>query len=1216
MRLFSEEVKITSSNSPLNILQVKDFSEVFFGVFEVQINENKYVVEKISEENGNPIVSILVEDDDVKAQYPFLLLKGKQEIYFNSESEPVEIFESKIENEEDEDLEIKEVVEESFDNSEIIEDKKQQILEEIKRVKRNAVKKSLEILEQNKLKKIQDIKNESKKKENALKEYLESARENLVDEFTIISGKIKNELISDNDYKFDEIRESIDLKIQDIADNLNESLKNNFKNSSKLIDRSVKQLVKELYESNINPKVDKELHNIAEEIVDKVSEIDKNLNNKLDKKADVSLLEGVNKEIDAIRDANIELNNSLNKGVQKALSRVGNVDKKILEISGEFEKISEKFDNKISETEQEITQYFDEKLSLVKEETLDITDEARKYFQDLIQESRNGLLSEIRKIKDEKPVEYILESKKGEPIVKDWDSIEKEWNKKIHDKFENYKTDLRKYVAVYASGGGTNATQYQNGGTMNGNLTIVGAISASQYLGITGGSATGDYLPLSGGTVDGNVTITGTISAGEYLGISIPSGEYLPLSGGTVNGNVTIVNSLTADRIYATQLEALSANITVIDIKQYELSGFNVTGNVTINGSVSASQYLGVQSGVVVSTSAPALTSVLWAAPATTQELSGQAPVINVNGGQSSVATGGNFYEIYTKVLFSKATVNAASSGTVRFELRQGHSTTGTLISAVDVNVITGTQEITLNLEIDPTVWGDLFTIQRTGTGPTLFRTTVTPSYPLLVSDPSFGVAARAVGSTFGNSFYYWFYSPKFTLIDSIIYRSFASGQWSQITPRRGAIGPQGGDGPNSVTSVTTSDGTASLSVSSLSASTIVAGTTVANPFAIVDIQSTSRGLLPPRMTSTQRNAISGATVPSGLTVFNSTDNALSVYTTVLSSWDNILTTRSASFTSDTLRNACSQTQGTGSLVFDTAPTIANGNFTYDAASAATHRTSLSLDRYYIQQAINQQSSTIVYDFDNSYMPAILGVSRTIPSGGSAQIANVGGTHWTSKVKGWLRIANPTANDAVTEVGFGDATMPYQSGTGAPTAQNNYTLVYVFCCPNLTNVDIRLGLRSGNVARIIQLFQDNVASPGSSPVFNFFTSNGTYTNTATATGAISGAPTPQVGSYTAGTGTRYAFVFDTYQRAGGTDTSVTLKIYSGNVTGDLSLAGTYVLANWNPTNTASTPYVSVRTINSTAAASSFLHLDTVILKAWNNTSNILPTEILDLLKTP
>jgi hypothetical protein len=54
------------------------------------------------------------------------------------------------------------------------------------------------------------------------------------------------------------------------------------------------------------------------------------------------------------------------------------------------------------------------------------------------------------------------------------------------------------------------------------------------------------------------------------------------------NTNTLKINSLSAERIFTTHLDALSANITVIDIKQYELSGFNVAGDVTINGSVSA----------------------------------------------------------------------------------------------------------------------------------------------------------------------------------------------------------------------------------------------------------------------------------------------------------------------------------------------------------------------------------------------------------------------------------------------------------------------------------------------------------------------------------------------------------------------------------------------------------------------------------------------------
>ena len=64
-----------------------------------------------------------------------------------------------------------------------------------------------------------------------------------------------------------------------------------------------------------------------------------------------------------------------------------------------------------------------------------------------------------------------------------------------------------------------------------------------------------------------------------------------PLSATNTNitGNLTVTGTLSA-----TLLEALSANITVIDIKQYELSGFNVQGNATVQGSVSATGNLTV----------------------------------------------------------------------------------------------------------------------------------------------------------------------------------------------------------------------------------------------------------------------------------------------------------------------------------------------------------------------------------------------------------------------------------------------------------------------------------------------------------------------------------------------------------------------------------------------------------------------------------------------
>ena len=83
MRLFSEKVNHTFTSSPFNIIQVENFEEIFFGIYEVEINKSKYPVEKISEYKGNPVVSvpILVEGEEVF--YPFVLSKGKFNIILN-----------------------------------------------------------------------------------------------------------------------------------------------------------------------------------------------------------------------------------------------------------------------------------------------------------------------------------------------------------------------------------------------------------------------------------------------------------------------------------------------------------------------------------------------------------------------------------------------------------------------------------------------------------------------------------------------------------------------------------------------------------------------------------------------------------------------------------------------------------------------------------------------------------------------------------------------------------------------------------------------------------------------------------------------------------------------------------------------------------------------------------------------------------------------------
>jgi hypothetical protein len=55
-------------------------------------------------------------------------------------------------------------------------------------------------------------------------------------------------------------------------------------------------------------------------------------------------------------------------------------------------------------------------------------------------------------------------------------------------------------------------------------------------------------------------------------------------------------------------------------------------------------------------------------------------------------------------------------------------------------------------------------------------------------------------------------------------------------------------------------------------------GTTSPSTKSVLDLTSTTKGFLPPRMTTAQRDAITS--VPAGLMIYNTTTNKLNVYTT------------------------------------------------------------------------------------------------------------------------------------------------------------------------------------------------------------------------------------------------------------------------------------------------------------------------------------------------
>jgi len=133
-------------------------------------------------------------------------------------------------------------------------------------------------------------------------------------------------------------------------------------------------------------------------------------------------------------------------------------------------------------------------------------------------------------------------------------------------------------------------------------------------------------------------------------------------------------------------------------------------------------------------------------------------------------------------------------------------------------------------------------------------------------------------------------------------------------------------------------------------------GTTSPNAAALLDITSTTKGFLPPRMTETQRDAISSP--PNGLEIYNTTTNKPNVRSN--GAWIEVaagLAANVATFlatpTSANLAAAVTNETGTGSLVFATSPTIdaptiaainggtaANDDITIQGTTNATRTTS------------------------------------------------------------------------------------------------------------------------------------------------------------------------------------------------------------------------------------------------------------------------------------
>ena len=551
------------------MLVVETKHEIFFGVFNVKLNGKFYVAEQVAEFDGTPILKLPVEINGVIEERLFDVVVGSDTgIVFNPDITSEQMLESAT-NVNENPLDIDEVfkpkvIEEDTSMSE--EDVSELIYGNTKEQPSNFdtesplkygnttrdidqivlnLEKSIGSLQEKAQSTIKDYTNRQLKKLKQLSEngiqnspqFIETAKTELVSEFVKITENIKSELSQSNINSRKDISDTLEYKLANAVNEFDEKIKTQFENYSQIYNDTISQYIDTIFETTVKPatsglmlQVSEDLNSQVEEFKTEVSESlsDKISNNELREFEEI-----FSDNSQRLISANIDLNNKIDQ-----------IGKKII-----TEAI---IDNKIADNIKKIEEHFDTNITAVSEKADTLDEATREYLLSVIAESRQTLLNEISAIKDNVAVEYIVENKKKTEKL-DVLTLKSELQKDLDLKVSNAIVNLKKFTAYYGGGGGTVAVQFADGGTMNGNLTVVGAISASQYLGLS------------------------------YL-----LNDYLPLSGGTVTGNVTVTGGLSADRIYTTQLDALSANITVIDIKQYELSGFNVTGNVTINGSVSA----------------------------------------------------------------------------------------------------------------------------------------------------------------------------------------------------------------------------------------------------------------------------------------------------------------------------------------------------------------------------------------------------------------------------------------------------------------------------------------------------------------------------------------------------------------------------------------------------------------------------------------------------
>jgi hypothetical protein len=344
----------------------------------------------------------------------------------------------------------------------IVFEKKESILDEIQQARKLAV----EFAESVKQQKLQKITEAKYKERDAFHKSREKFKSDLLGEFLQLAENTRGELFEYTEQKSEEAYNFIIESINDLSDKLSQSLEYGIQEQSAQFVTLFENRIAKLAQNILANKLLKEIESnnkLNNESIDvKFDTIFKSLTEILNEQVE-STLSKYDKTILTLEQSNVELNDNIIKSSNKALSRIGTVKTQL--------------EKSINDAELKIVDFYNNRIALIEQTVTDISVENKKHFIKLIEEGKQSTLNGVSQIKTDIPLIVAEKTRDANGDI-DVKSIKTDLEKTISNRFTQELANVRRLIEM-SSGGGSVAVQFANGGTMTGNLNVVGDISTT-----------------------------------------------------------------------------------------------------------------------------------------------------------------------------------------------------------------------------------------------------------------------------------------------------------------------------------------------------------------------------------------------------------------------------------------------------------------------------------------------------------------------------------------------------------------------------------------------------------------------------------------------------------------------------------------------------------------------------------------------------------------